>query len=98
MILNGGVLDGKRYLSEAAVKRMTSKQTGDALKDEYGFGWAAGRTWCGHGGAYSTDMTIDRERNLILVWMVQHGGYPGDGRNSLAAFKKAAMETYSRPN
>ena len=28
MILNGGVFDGKRYLSEAAVTEMTSKQTG----------------------------------------------------------------------
>ena len=32
MVLNGGVFDGKRYLSEAAVKQMTSKQTGDAVK------------------------------------------------------------------
>ena len=38
MILNGGDFEGKRYLSEAAVKEMTSKQTGDALKDGYGFG------------------------------------------------------------
>ena len=30
MVLNGGTFDGKRYLSEAAVKQMTSKQTGDA--------------------------------------------------------------------
>ena len=95
MILNGGVLDGRRYLSESAVRRMTSKQTGDAIKDEYGFGWAVGATWCGHGGAYSTDMTIDREHDLILVWLVQHVGYPGDGRNSLAAFKAAAMKTFA---
>ncbi len=30
MILNSGELEGKRYLSEAAVKQMTSRQTGDA--------------------------------------------------------------------
>ena len=34
MILNGGTLDGKRYLSEAAVKQMTSRQTPDALTDK----------------------------------------------------------------
>ena len=34
MILNGGVLNGKRYLSEAAVKQMTSRQTPEALTDE----------------------------------------------------------------
>jgi CubicO group peptidase (beta-lactamase class C family) len=96
MILNGGVLDGHRYLTESAVKRMTSKQTGDAIKDSYGFGWAVGTTWCGHGGAYSTDMMIDREHGLIMVWLVQHAGYPGDGRNSHAAFKAAALETFAR--
>src|SRR5437763_15178588 len=59
MILNGGVLDGKRYLTEAAVTQMTSKQTGDALKDGYGLGWSTGGGSFGHGGAYATNMTID---------------------------------------
>ena len=59
MILNGGVFDGKRYLSEAAVKQMTSKQTGKRLKDSYGLGWSTGDGRLGHGGAYSTNMTID---------------------------------------
>jgi CubicO group peptidase (beta-lactamase class C family) len=36
MILNDGTLDGLRFLSEPAVTQMTSKQTGDALKDSYG--------------------------------------------------------------
>jgi CubicO group peptidase (beta-lactamase class C family) len=96
MILNGGVLEGRRYLSESAVQQMTSKQTGAAVKDDYGFGWAVGKTWCGHGGAYSTDMMIDREHGLILVWMVQHAGYPGDGRNSLGTFKTAAVQAFAR--
>ena len=39
MVLNGGEFDGKRYLSEAAVKQMTSKQTGD-LDNGYGLGWS----------------------------------------------------------
>ena len=40
MLLNGGQLDGKRYLSEAAVKQMTTKQTPEAVKSNYGFGYA----------------------------------------------------------
>jgi len=44
----------------------------------------------GHGGAYATNMTIDPKRGLILVWMVQHAGFPGDGGKSQAAFRKAA--------
>ncbi len=93
MILNGGELDGKRYLSENAVKTMTSKQTG-TLPDGYGIGWStggAGPDWFGHGGAQSTNMTIDAKRGLIFIWMVQHAGFPGEGGKSQEAFKQAAI-------
>ena len=90
MLLNGGTLDGRRYLSEAAVKQMTSKQTGDALKDGYGFGFSTGGTTFGHSGAHSTNMSVDTQRGLVTVWMVQHAGYPGDGGNAQGAFNKAA--------
>jgi CubicO group peptidase (beta-lactamase class C family) len=94
MILNGGKFEGKRYLSEAAVKQMTSKQTGDQVKDNYGFGWAIGDNWCGHGGAYSTNMGIDRRRGLIMVWSVQHAGYPGDGGKSFDVFKETVSDLF----
>jgi len=90
MALRGGELGGKRYLSESAVKQMTSKQTPETLKDQYGFGWATGGEVFGHGGAYATNMSIDPKRGLITVFMVQHAGFPGNGRESLAAFRKAA--------
>jgi hypothetical protein len=35
-------------------------------------------------------MRIDIKRGLILVWMVQHAGFPGEGAKSLEAFKQAA--------
>ena len=38
MLLRGGELDGRRYLSEAAVAEMTSKQTGKGIVDAYGLG------------------------------------------------------------
>lgn len=94
MVLNGGAWQGKRYLSEAAVKEMTSKQTGDAVKDNYGLGWSTGGGTFGHGGAYATNMTIDPKRGLIFVWMVQHAGFPGEGGKSQAAFRKAAEERF----
>jgi CubicO group peptidase (beta-lactamase class C family) len=90
MVLNRGTLDGKRYLSEEAVAQMTSKQTGDAVKDSYGLGWSTGGGTFGHGGAYSTNMTIDPKRGLITVFLVQHAGFPGNGNESQAAFRKAA--------
>lgn len=91
MILNGGEWEGKRYLSEAAVHEMMRKQTGD-LTDSYGLGWATGPDWFGHGGAQSTNMTIDAKRGLIYVWMVQHAGFPGDGGKAQDAFKQAASQ------
>jgi CubicO group peptidase (beta-lactamase class C family) len=96
MLLNGGEFEGKRYLSEAAVKQMTSKQTGDAVKEGYGFGWSTNGSTFGHGGAYSTNMTIDSKRGLITIWMVQHAGFPGDGGKSRDAFVKAAEEAFGR--
>jgi CubicO group peptidase (beta-lactamase class C family) len=107
MILNGGVLDGHRYLSEASVREMTSTQTGNLLNDGksengYGLGWSTSRKnhgskqpaiegACGHGGAYATDLWIDPQKQLVMVYMVQHAGYPGsEGGKILPAFRKAA--------
>jgi CubicO group peptidase (beta-lactamase class C family) len=96
MILNGGALDGKRYLSEAAVKQMTSKQTPDALTEKYGLGWSTGDGEFGHGGAYATNMTIDPQDGLVFIWMVQHAGFPGDGAKSRDAFMRAAKAAFAK--
>jgi CubicO group peptidase (beta-lactamase class C family) len=96
MILNGGELDGKRIVSEASVKLMTSKQTADAIKDGYGLGWSTGGGSFGHGGALATNMTIDAKRGLITVFMVQHSGFPGDGGKSHGAFKQAAEKLFAK--
>jgi len=96
MILKGGTLDGQRYLSEAAVKQMTSRQTAANLKDSYGFGWSVGEGEFGHGGAYATNMTIDTQHRLIFIWMVQHAGFPGDGAKSREAFLAAAKAEFAK--
>ena len=95
MLLRGGRLDGKRYLSEAAVKQLTSRQTPPQLKGSYGFGFGVGNTFFGHGGAYSTNSSADTERGLIFVWLVQHAGFPGEGGKAQDAFKKAAISTFA---
>lgn len=95
MILNGGVCEGKRLLSEEAVRQLTSRQTAPGIKDSYGLGFAVGTDWCGHGGAYATNMQIDHRRGLVLVWMVQHNGFPGDGAKSQDAFKQAAIAAFA---
>jgi CubicO group peptidase (beta-lactamase class C family) len=96
MILSGGEFAGRRLLSESAVKQMTSKQTGEALKEGYGLGWSTGGGTFGHGGAYSTNMTIDPKRNLITIFMVQHSGFPGDGNKSQGAWKQAAEQRFGQ--
>jgi CubicO group peptidase (beta-lactamase class C family) len=95
MLLNGGEYKGKRYLSEAAVKELSSRQTAKNFKDSYGLGFAVDGDGFGHGGAYATSMRIDRKHGLVTVWMVQQsGGFPGNGGKSQGAFRKAAEEMY----
>jgi CubicO group peptidase (beta-lactamase class C family) len=95
MVLNKGTFNGKRILSEDAVKQMTSKQTGDEVKDNYGLGWNAGET-CGHGGAHATGMRINRKTGLITVWMVQHAGFPGDGGKAHGVFEQEAAKRFAK--
>ena len=96
MVLNGGQLDGKRYISEESVKVMTSKLTGDMIKEGYGLGWSTGGGTFGHGGALATNMTIDPQRGLITVFLVQHAGFPGEGGKSHGAFVNAANAAFAK--
>ena len=96
MMLNRGELDGQRYLSEAAVSQMTTRQTPDTVKEKYGLGLTIGDGEFGHGGAYATNMTIDTQHGLVFVWMVQHAGFPGDGAKSRDAFMQAAKTSFAR--
>jgi hypothetical protein len=41
-------------------------------------------------------MTIDPKRGLILVFMVQHAGFPKDGGKSQGAFQRTARERFGR--
>lgn len=94
MLLNEGTFNGKKILSESAVKELTKKQTPDTLKDSYGLGFSVGPTNFGHGGAYSTNMNVDTKRGLVTVFMVQHAGFPGEGSKTLGVFRKAAEDTF----
>jgi CubicO group peptidase (beta-lactamase class C family) len=111
MILRGGTHDGKRILSEAAIREMTGTQTDELLnkgKGEAGYGLALSTTRkakpdgpavagpCGHGGAYATNLSINPDTKLVTVYMVQHAGFPGDGAKARGEFEKAAAETYAK--
>ena len=41
-------------------------------------------------------MTIDEQRGLITIWMVQHAGFPGEVGKSQGVFKRAAEEAFAK--
>lgn len=97
MLLGGGTFQGERYLSEASVKAMTSKQTPVGIKNEYGLGLSTSGPKYSHGGAYATNMSIDTQRGLITVFMVQSAGWRNDdGKKIHPAFHQAALELFGK--
>ena len=96
MLLNNGELDGKRYLSENAIRELSKRQTPPAIKESYGLGFSVSPDSYGHGGAQATNMEIRSGKGLVLVWMVQHGGFPGDGGKAQGAFKNWALDKFGK--
>jgi len=81
MVLGEGSFEGRRILSESAVAEMTRRQTPQTVKESYGLGFTVGADGtCGHGGAFATNMSIDRGRGLAVVWLVQDAGSPPEWR------------------
>ena len=88
--------------------RPTTIHTGELLGKDgngYGLGWSVNNRPHNsggalentgsfrHGGAYSTDLHIDVQHQLITIYLVQHAGYPGDaGGKILPAFRQAVLE------
>ena len=50
----------------------------------------------GHGGAMATNMWVDPNRGLITVFLVQHAGFPGNGKNAQGEFRKAAEARFAK--
>ncbi len=96
MLLNNGELDGKRYLSEVAVKELSKRQTPALVKESYGLGFSVNPDSYGHGGAHATNMEIRSSKGLVLVWMVQHGGFPGEGGKAQAVFRTWALDKFGK--
>jgi CubicO group peptidase (beta-lactamase class C family) len=92
MILNGGSYDGRRYLSEAAIREMTRKQTGDSIETAYGYGWQVEGETFGHGGACKTRMTINPMLGLVTVFLIHHANewHSPEGNDIQPAFAAAA--------
>ncbi|NNE00577.1 MAG: hypothetical protein HKN47_24955 [Pirellulaceae bacterium] len=60
---------------------------------------AGGRALCyrrGHGGARATNMEVHPEKGIVLIWMVQHGGFPGNGAQAQGVFKNWAKQRFAK--
>lgn len=97
MLLADGMFDGQKILSPAAVQALSSRQTEPGLPENYGLGVSVSENSFGHGGALSTNMTIDKKHGLVLVYLVQHAGYANtDGGQIQPTFHKAAIERFGK--
>ena len=108
MLLNGGTWQGRRYLSEEAVKQMSSIQTGDATTPPdmaYGVGMFIFKKNSqgpavesfGHFGARKTCMWIDPGNQIVMVLMVQSADMTKEQQAELyGSFFKAAVAKYGR--
>ena len=111
MLLNRGVWQGKRYLSESAVKEIRTMQTGDLLvngDEAYGLCcfvqkkvWPGGPSVgsYGHHGARKTQMWIDPQNGLVMVLMVQNWEFTGTQQKDLySAYRQQAVAQYGKTN
>lgn len=77
MFLNGGIYDGKRYLSEESVALMTSPKIrtnpgSDGPARYYGYGWSVAEDGVfSHGGSDGTNAFVDPNRQLIVLVFTQ---------------------------
>lgn len=105
MMLNGGVYNGARLLSRAAVETMTANHTGELTTSTPGAGWGLG--WFvirdapgtltllspgtfGHGGRYGTYQFIDRGRDMIGLFLIHREG-GADERNAFVELAVSAI-------
>jgi len=108
MLLNGGVFEGKRYLSGNAIKQMTSPQTGNLLANRptaYGLGWDVkvspqdlpSEGTFGHTGALRTRMWIDPKKQLVMVLLMVRMDLPAKDQETIwGGFLKTAEEKYGK--
>jgi len=93
MLANDGQLDGKRYLSHAAMDELRKEQTGKT-KVNYSLGYHLRNGMFGHDGAYGTDLSVNPKTGMVAVFMVQCTS--GDQWAARDLFLKTATSVYSK--
>jgi CubicO group peptidase (beta-lactamase class C family) len=95
MLANDGELDGKRYLSHAAMDELRKEQTG-ATKVNYSLGYHLRNGMFGHDGAYGTDLSVNPANGMVAIFMVQCTS--GDQWAARDEFLKTAARVYQNPS
>ena len=93
MLANDGELDGKRYLSHAAMDKLRKEQTG-TTKVNYGLGYHLRNGMFGHDGAYGTDLSVNPETGMVAIFMIQCTS--GDQWAARDLFLKTATQVYQK--
>lgn len=93
MLANNGELEGRRYLSPAAMGELRKEQTGET-KVNYSLGYHLRNGMFGHDGAYGTDLSVNPETGMIAIFMVQCTG--GDQWEARDLFLKTAAEVFGK--
>src|SRR5258707_11920394 len=93
MLANDGELDGRRYLSHAAMEELRTEQTG-STKVNYSLGYHLRNGMFGHDGAYGTDLSVNPKTGLIAIFMEQ--STTDDRWNARDLFLKTATEVFQK--
>ena len=108
MLLSGGVFEGRRLLSDGAVREMTSIHTGDVPvnpQEAWGLGWAVkirddegpAVGSFGHRGARRTAMWVDPKNGLAMVILVERFDMTGPEQKEMyGSIMKAAIERFGK--
>jgi CubicO group peptidase (beta-lactamase class C family) len=93
MLANDGELEGKRYLSHAAMDELRKEQTGKT-KVNYSLGYHLRNGMFGHDGAYGTDLSVNPKTGMVAIFMVQCTS--GDQWAARDLFLKTAAQVFAK--
>ncbi len=93
MLANNGELNGKRYLSPAAMDELRKEQTG-ATKVNYSLGYHLRNGMFGHDGMYGTDLSVNPKTGMIAIFMEQSTS--DDRWKARDLFLKTATEVFQK--
>ena len=93
MLANDGELEGKRYLSHAAMDELRKEQTGKT-KVNYSLGYHLRNGMFGHDGAYGTDLSVNPKTGMVAIYMVQCTS--GDQWAARDLFLKTAAQVFPK--